>query len=171
MQRLTLFLEKTTKTFSRIWLLSLSFHLSLLFLFYYSSDTESLSEKIHLTQGSALRMFSNSPVPLLGTGKTSSQFQETSDREGTKDTEEEIQSFRNTLSYPLLALEQRLEDDCSFRVTVAENGDIEKVVVLVPCRYNVFEDQFRKQIQNWNFKSSRGKEIVLPIRFRIHARE
>ncbi|TGN19858.1 TonB family protein [Leptospira idonii] len=116
-------------------------------------------------------MFSNSPVPLLGTGKTSSQFQETSDREGTKDTEEEIQSFRNTLSYPLLALEQRLEDDCSFRVTVAENGDIEKVVVLVPCRYNVFEDQFRKQIQNWNFKSSRGKEIVLPIRFRIHARE
>ncbi|BDA80607.1 hypothetical protein LPTSP3_g35370 [Leptospira kobayashii] len=159
-----------TKSFLYFWILSAVLH-GILFIvlfgkFWQNKDTE----EIHLTKGNTIRLLVPSPYS-AGSGSLSSQNQSNADLEGTIDPEEEVNRFRNSLSYPALALEQRLEDDCSFRVTVAENGSVEKVGVLVPCRYSVFDQQFRNQIQGWKFNFSKGKEITLPIRFRIHARE
>ncbi|TGN10914.1 LIC_10042 family TonB-like protein [Leptospira ilyithenensis] len=160
-----------TKSLLYFWILSAVLHGLLFIALFGKFRQNSNTEEVHLTKGSTIRLFVPNSQSNSGNGTLSSQNPANADLEGTIDPEEEMNRFRNSLSYPVLALEQRLEDDCSFRVTVAENGSVEKVGVLVPCRYSVFDQQFRNQIQGWKFNSSKGKEITLPIRFRIHARE
>ncbi|WP_411824305.1 LIC_10042 family TonB-like protein [Leptospira sp. 'Mane'] len=165
----TVFFKKGN--FLYFWIFSAALH-GILFICFLGNFWQNPStEEIHLTKGSTIRLYVPSLRTNQGLGSLSRQNPYDADSEGTIDPKEEMDRFRNSLSYPAIALEQRLEDDCSFRVTVAENGSVEKVGVLVPCRYGVFDQQFRNQVKDWKFNSSKGKEITLPIRFRIHARE
>lgn len=91
--------------------------------------------------------------------------------EGTKTLEEEISDFQNCLSYPPLALEQKLEDVCVYKLSVKEDGSLEKIAVVTACRYAVFDLQVRRQLADWQFQYSKGKEFVLPIRFRLDVRD
>lgn len=91
--------------------------------------------------------------------------------DGTKTVEDEISEFQNCLSYPALALEQKLEDVCVYKLTVKEDGTLEKIAVVTECRYAVFDLQVRRQLADWQFQYSKGKEFVLPIRFRLDVRD
>ncbi|TGK90266.1 TonB family protein [Leptospira bourretii] len=102
---------------------------------------------------------------------TSSSSKNPSKEEGTKTIEDEISEFQNCLSYPALALEQKLEDVCVYRLTIKEDGSLEKIAVVTPCRYGVFDLQVRRQLADWQFQHSKGKEFVLPIRFRLDVRD
>jgi len=155
--------------FLKIWMISFLIHVLGLFGFYFGKINNSEKLKIHLTKGTKISIFDRSIVPQNGKGKSKSD--ESNQTSGSNVLEREIDSFRNSLTYPELAVEQGLEDDCTFRVTVAENGQVEKLVVVAPCKYNVFDSQIKSQLRVWKFNVSKGKELVLPIRFRIHARE
>lgn len=160
-----------TPLFSRYWILSLFLHFSIVLAFFFTeSESENLI-KLRLTHGSAISLYSRDVANKIGLGENSPSPLRSDTEMGTHAEEREIDLFRNALTYPELAIEQGLEDDCSFRVTVAENGQAEKLVVIAPCKYNVFDAQIRSQLREWKFNFPKGKDLVLPIRFRIHARE
>lgn len=151
--------------------LSMGIHLLVLLAFWaksYQSDID--PSPISLREGSSVSSFQL----LLSTGlgdKKESLSQTNSPSEGTKTTKDEISDFQNCLSYPSLALEQKLEDDCVYRLTVKEDGSLEKIAVVTACRYAVFDQQVRRQLAEWQFSYSKGKEFVLPIRFRLDVRD
>lgn len=150
--------------------LSLSLHILPITVFFAIFQTpDLLKEKTKLKQGAVFSLSSLSS----GSSQVSrnNETEKSSGQTGTKTIDEEIQEFQNCLSYPPLALEQRLEDQCQFRVTVAENGSLEKLVVIKPCRYSVFDSQVRSQLADWKFTASKGQEIYLPIRFRLDVRD
>jgi TonB family protein len=70
-----------------------------------------------------------------------------------------------------LALEQKLEDHCVYQLSVKEDGSLEKIAVVTACRYAVFDQQVRRQLSEWKFQYTKGKEFVLPIRFRLDVRD
>jgi TonB family protein len=158
-------------SFFKLWLLSLAIHVMILVVFFVTENSEVEKIKFHLTEGSSLSLFSRSYLTRIGIGKQNDEAMPQDTAVGTKIDERDIDMFKNSLTYPELAVEQGLEDDCLFRVTVAENGQVEKLVVIAPCKYNVFDSQIRSQLRMWKFNFSRGKDLVLPIRFRIHDRE
>ena len=157
--------------FLKFWIISLFTHLILLSIFFISPFGDAEKLKLHLTEGSSISLLDRNEISQKGAGKLHESDSTSPKFEGTTDPEYEIDAFRNSLSYPELAMEQNLEDDCTFRVTVAENGLVEKLVVVAPCKYNVFDSQIRSQLRTWKFNASKGKDLTLPIRFRIHARE
>ncbi|MCZ8341555.1 MAG: TonB family protein [Leptospira sp.] len=144
-----------------------SFGLLFFFISFGIRETESSVEK--LKPGSVLS------VSLVSKGKIGDNSQSRESRslgtDGTKTLDDEISEFQNRLSYPSLAFEQRLEDDCHYRVTVAENGTPKNVVVTKPCRYSVFDSQVKKQLVEWKFDTAKGMEIILPIRFRLDVKD
>lgn len=144
-----------------------SFGFAIFFISFGIWDTETNVQK--LKSGSVLS------VSLVSRGKKGENSQSLESKsagtEGTKTLQEEITEFQNRLSYPPLAYEQRLEDDCHYRVTVAENGTPKNVVVTKPCRYSVFDSQVMRQLAEWKFDSAKGKEIILPIRFRLDVKD
>jgi TonB family protein len=87
--------------------------------------------------------------------------------EGSNPWDPEIDAFRLSLGYPPSALERGLESDCEWIVTVAESGKVEKLVVVRPCQYRIFESSFEKTIKNWEFPRAAGKQIRIPVRFQI----
>jgi TonB family protein len=163
-----LFIQENS--FLKIWLFSMLFHLLLLAIFFYSGNKSESLFPVHLTEGASFTIRSKSKPFEIGKGNEAVDSRNVNAISGTKTEDQEVESFRNSLSYPELAIEQGLEDDCIFRVTVAENGVVEKLVVVAPCKFNVFDSQIRSQLRFWKFESSKGKDLVLPIRFRIHVR-
>ncbi len=157
-------------SFSYVWLFSFSLHALALLLSFEIQTIHSEQIPIHLTDGSPTSLYSRSNFANGFPSKSNPSPSDSQSDVGTKTESQEIEAFRNSLSYPELAVEQGLEDDCTFRVSVAENGRVEKLVVTAPCKYNVFDTQIKSQLREWTFFSSKGKELNLPIRFRIHER-
>ncbi|XDD46442.1 TonB family protein [Leptospira sp. WS39.C2] len=151
--------------------LSIGLHV-LIFLAYlaktYQSDID--SSHIKLKEGGSFSSFQL----LFSAGSGESKETNVSNpnpNDGTKTSEDEITEFQNCLSYPSLALEQKLEDDCVYRLSVKEDGSLEKIAVVTACRYAVFDQQVRRQLSQWQFQYTKGKEFVLPIRFRLDVRD
>ncbi|EOQ89598.1 TonB-dependent receptor [Leptospira yanagawae serovar Saopaulo str. Sao Paulo = ATCC 700523] len=134
----------------------------------YKSDID--PSMFQLRKGGSISSFQLNLSTGLGEKKDSVSGTH-SPSEGTKTTNDEISDFQNCLSYPSLALEQKLEDDCVYRLTVKEDGSLEKIAVVTACRYAVFDQQVRRQLSEWQFSYSKGKEFVLPIRFRLDVRD
>ncbi|MCB1177433.1 MAG: energy transducer TonB, partial [Leptospiraceae bacterium] len=80
---------------------------------------------------------------------------------------EEIQKFKNQLSFPEDALEQGLESNCEWIVTVGKEGKAEKIRNIRACKYKIFEKEFLESIGNWKFDLEEGEEISIPVNFRI----
>jgi len=146
-------------------------HTFVIFLIFLPDFLEKKSTALHLTQGSSVSLYSKEFFISEGFGRSKSEISPSETNSGNRSIDDQIEAFKNSISYPELALEQGLEDDCTFRVTVAENGQVEKLVVVAPCKYNVFDSQIRSQLRIWKFNVSKGTDLVIPIRFRIHARE
>ncbi|MCW7465513.1 TonB family protein [Leptospira levettii] len=134
----------------------------------YRSDID--SSHIKLKEGGNFSSFQLHFSTGLGESKESISPNQ-SQNDGTKTVEDEISEFQNCLSYPSLALEQKLEDHCVYRLSVKEDGSLEKIAVVTACRYAVFDQQVRRQLSDWKFQYTKGKEFVLPIRFRLDVRD
>ncbi|TGK50280.1 TonB family protein [Leptospira kanakyensis] len=147
-----------------------SHFLLLLALVTYNLQSDIDSPFLHLTEGGAVSSIRLQFSSGFGNTTTSSAAN-ASEVDGTKTWEDEITEFQNCLSYPALALEQKLEDVCAYKLTIKEDGSLEKIAVVTPCRYEVFDLQVRRQLADWQFQYSKGKEFVLPIRFRLDVRD
>lgn len=151
--------------------LSIGLHLLVLMSYWGMGDQSKKDPSLtSLKEGGT---FSNIQILISnGIGETKeTQSPTTSPSEGTKTTQDEIAEFQNCLSYPSLALEQKLEDDCVYQLSVRPDGSLEKIAVVRACRYAVFDQQVRRQLSDWQFSYTKGKEFVLPIRFRLDVRD
>ncbi|WP_244288374.1 LIC_10042 family TonB-like protein [Leptospira congkakensis] len=144
--------------------------LLLLALVSYNLQSDIDSPLLHLTEGGAVPSIRLQFSSGFGNSAPSSS-PNSSTNDGTKTLEEEITEFQNCLSYPALALEQKLEDVCVYKLSVREDGSLEKIAVVTACRYEVFDLQVRRQLADWQFQYSKGKDFVLPIRFRLDVRD
>ncbi|TGL44190.1 TonB-dependent receptor [Leptospira perdikensis] len=146
-------------------------HLLVLFaLFGYNLQRDIDSPFLNLKEGGAVSTIRLQFSSGIGKPSDSSQTNPTPE-DGAKTVEKEIAEFQNCLSYPPLALEQKLEDVCVYKLLVKEDGTLEKIAVVTACRYAVFDLQVRRQLADWQFQYSKGKEFVLPIRFRLDVRD
>ncbi|MCW7491481.1 energy transducer TonB [Leptospira sp. 2 VSF19] len=152
-------------------IVSFGFHLLLLLtLFAYSFQGDIDSTYFNLKEGGAISTIQLQFSSGIGKSQSTSSSNHSQD-DGTKTVEDEISEFQNCLSYPPLALEQKLEDVCVYKLSVREDGTLEKIAVVTACRYAVFDLQVRRQLADWHFQYSKGKEFVLPIRFRLDVRD
>lgn len=149
--------------------ISLSIHAAL-FLSYYlfrNLNPENFSEQIKLN-------LSKGQIPSLhfSLPKSSGEGPDVSSNSGLAGTPEaEIERFKNEIHFPPEALEQRLESDCSWEVMIGPNGAAKKVTTIKPCKYKVFETQFRRSISSWKFQLPEGNIIIIPVSFRIESDE
>ncbi|MDF3822455.1 energy transducer TonB [Leptospira sp. 96542] len=152
--------------------LTLTIHLFILGLVYlHSIPSKEAEAHTHFQLQMGAVEITNPKESAEGLGKSQNSQSNQISEVGTKTTEQEILEFQNKLSYPALALEQNLEDICQYRVSVDENGSLGKLDVITPCRYSVFDKQVREQLSRWKFVQTKGKNFILPIRFRLDARD
>lgn len=81
--------------------------------------------------------------------------------------EEEILKVKKQISYPPDALEQGLESECEWKVKIGKNKKVETVEAIKPCKHRIFDKEFRKVIQNWEFNLPEGSELKIPVSFVI----
>lgn len=149
---------------------SLTLHLLLFGIGYFSFSPDIPNSRLSmvLEKGSGENSVFFFKKQSLGNSSPSSSHPISESREGTLSLEKEIEEFHKKLTYPTLALEQGLEDNCSFLFSITENGKVEKVAEAVPCRFQVFSDQVRAQAKSWKFGLNQKQEVLIPVRFRIH---
>lgn len=105
-----------------------------------------------------------------GSGENLKSFsQENSNAEGT--VQREIEIFKNEIHFPQGALDQRLESDCSWEVEIKSGGKGEILRILQPCRYSIFEVEFRRALKTWKFDLKEGTNLIIPVSFKVDERE
>ncbi len=78
-----------------------------------------------------------------------------------------IQEFQNSLSYPPLALEQGWQTECSWKVEVAETGEVIHFEILQRCQYEIFQTTVESNLKTWKFPTNTIQSFILPVSFRI----
>jgi len=147
--------------------LSILLHLCTLFFNNNSNDNHI---QIFLDRGTTVSFkFTKSESPVSknkkeGSGIENSQSSE-SELIGVKS--KDVSDFKNSIQYPADALQQGLESNCEWKVLVGLNGSAEKIELVRPCKYKIFEAEFMKVVKNWKFKSPESTWLDIPIIFRI----
>ncbi|TGK38068.1 LIC_10042 family TonB-like protein [Leptospira andrefontaineae] len=149
--------------------ISFSIHVALFLSYYFvrNLSPESFSEQIKLS-------LSKGQIPSLhfSLPKNSGEGPNTSSNSGLAGTPEaEIERFKNEIHFPPEALEQRLESDCSWEVVIGSNGAAKNITTIKPCKYKVFETQFRRSVSSWKFQLPEGNIIIIPVSFHIESDE
>lgn len=161
-------LEEKIMNFRSSIFLSTIIHLLLVggFLFFGHASLGNLSSvQLHLSKGGIPNLRFSIPSN-LGNGLPAS------DQKREAGTEEfEVQKFKNEMHFPSEALEQRLESDCTWEVEIGRAGEARKVTTIHPCRYQIFESQFRKSIYRWKFQLKEGTILTIPVSFRIETND
>ncbi|XDD50284.1 hypothetical protein AB3N59_00200 [Leptospira sp. WS92.C1] len=151
-------------------LISGLFHiLTILCFYFYSFDSlQEINFRILLKKGTVPNVSINLPK------NRSDENLHTSPAEnaGAQGTEQkEIEKFKNEIHFPPDALEQRLESDCSWEVRIKSDGNGEILKTLQPCRYSIFETEFRRALKTWKFDLNEGTSLIIPVSFKIDDKE
>lgn len=104
---------------------------------------------------------SNAP----GKGDLQEESASISAEEGT--LTEEIIKIKNKITYPEEALEEGLESECEWKVRIGGEGKASEVQTVVPCRYRIFDTEFRRVIKDWNFKFPENTILQIPVSFKL----
>ncbi|MBM9576814.1 hypothetical protein JWG45_06560 [Leptospira sp. 201903070] len=151
-------------------LISGLFHILILtsFLFYNPDSSVKSDFRIFLKKGSSAHLtfeFSNE-----GAGKNS-KSNKLEDRNDSGTIQREIEKFKNEIHFPQGALEQRLESDCSWEVEIKPGGKAEIFKTLEPCKYSVFEIEFKRALKTWKFNLKEGTNLIIPVSFKVDDKE
>lgn len=95
----------------------------------------------------------------------SPQSENTSSLEGA--VAEEINKIRNKISYPPQALEDGLESECEWSIVIDAKQKASQVKTIRPCKYKIFDDEFHRVIQDWNFTLPENTVLQIPVSFKI----
>lgn len=95
----------------------------------------------------------------------SPQSENTSSLEGT--VAEEINKIQNKISYPPQALEEGLESECEWSIVIDAKQKASQVKTIRPCKYKIFDDEFHRVIQGWNFTLPENTVLQIPVSFKI----
>ncbi len=137
---------------------------SSIILFYSLSSKQEDMNKIEIKKGSTGFIsfaFANHKEGM----SESPQSEKTSSLEGT--VAEEINKIRNKISYPPQALEDGLESECEWSIVIDAKQKASQVKTIRPCKYKIFDDEFRRVIQDWNFTLPENTVLLIPVSFKI----
>ncbi len=141
-----------------------------IFILFFNNNPNDNNIQIYLDRGTTVSFRfpkSESQVAknkIEGSGIENSQSSE-SELIGVKS--KDVSDFKNSIQYPADALQQGLESICEWKVLVGLNGSAEKIELVRPCKYKIFEAEFMKVVKNWKFKSPENTWLDIPIIFRI----
>ena len=151
--------------------LKLSFYVSILlyafaifFLVILSSNKQEELNPIELQKGATGFISFVFSYPTEGI-KQNAITKEISSVEGT--IAEEIHKIQNKISYPAQALEDELESECEWSVVINAKQKASQIKTLRPCRYKIFEEEFHRVIQDWNFNLPEKTVLQIPVSFKI----
>lgn len=137
--------------------------------FIYAPDSSLTSNfKIFLKKGGAV------PLTLSLSSDSNGKNAKSEISENTNDSgtlEREIEEFKNEIHFPQGALEQRLESDCSWEVRIQSDGKAEILKTLQPCKYSVFEIEFKRALRTWKFNLKEGTNLIIPVSFKVDDKE
>lgn len=100
-----------------------------------------------------------------GKGDQVNSSNNTTTKEGTRS--DEIKKIQNKIAYPALALENGWEADCEWIVVIGRERRIAKIEPLRKCKYQIFEKEFMRVINDWNFNLPEDTVLKIPVTFRI----
>jgi len=80
---------------------------------------------------------------------------------------DEIKKIQNKIAYPPLALENGWEAECEWIVVIGRERRIAKVDPIRKCKYQIFEKEFLRVINDWNFNLPEDTVLKIPVTFRI----
>lgn len=149
--------------------LKLSFYVSILLyafaiFFLVSSNKQEELNPIELQKGATgiiSFVFAN---PTDGI-KQNAITKESHSLEGT--IAEEIHKIQNKISYPPQALEDGLESECEWSVVIDPKHKASQIKTIRACRYKIFEEEFYRVIQDWNFPLPENTVLQIPVSFKI----
>ena len=81
--------------------------------------------------------------------------------------EDEIGKIQNYISYPELALIQGWQSSCEWEVIVGKNQLMKSILLVKPCDYEIFEEEFKRVISEWKFDLPENTVLNVPIEFVI----
>jgi TonB family protein len=147
--------------------LSILLHLCILF---FNNNPNDTPIQIYLDRGTTVSFRLPKSESQIATNKN-----ESVGKENTQSSESEligvkskdVSDFKNSIQYPPDALQQGLESNCEWKVLVGLNGSAEKIELVRPCKYKIFEAEFMKVVKHWKFKSPENTWLDIPILFRI----
>jgi outer membrane biosynthesis protein TonB len=145
-------------------LISLLLYAIGLILFYNLNSKQEDTNKIVIQKGSTgilSFVFANNAEGM----SQSPQTNRTSSVEGA--VSEEINKIRNKISYPLQALEDGLESECEWSIVIDAKQKASQVKTIRPCKYKIFDDEFHRVIQDWNFTLPENTVLQIPVSFKI----
>ncbi|MBM9499633.1 hypothetical protein JWG44_05140 [Leptospira sp. 201903071] len=136
---------------------------------FYSPDSSLVSDfEIFLKKGGSPQLVFDLSNEGIGKISKPAEFENPSDS-GT--LQREIEKFKNEIHFPQEALEQRLESDCSWEVEIKSGGKAEVLKTLQPCRYSVFEIEFKRALRTWKFNLIEGTNLIIPVSFKVDDKE
>ncbi|MBK8398898.1 MAG: energy transducer TonB [Leptospiraceae bacterium] len=150
--------------------LKLSFYVSLVFytcmliILYSANSKQEDITKIQIQRGTTgfiSFVFSNS-ADGLGQNPKTEKF---SSLEGT--VAEEIDKIQNKISYPPQALEDGLESECEWSLVIDSRKKASQIKTIHPCKYKIFEEEFRRVISDWEFTLPENTVLQIPVKFKI----
>lgn len=122
------------------------------------------SEKIEIDRGSSKVFSLNFSQAEKGVGSVE-EIKNNSTSEGS--IAEEINQIRNKIVYPPQALEDGLESECEWSVTIDVNQSATNIKTIHPCKYRIFEEEFYRVIHNWKFHLPPETILFIPVSFKI----
>lgn len=143
---------------------SIAFYISLLVFIYTVSPSDSELNPIQIQKGSTGIISFVFSKNLDGMSETP-KMENTSSLEGT--ITEEISKIQNKISYPPLALEDGLESECEWSITIDSHQKASQVKTIRPCKYKIFDDEFQKVIHDWKFSLPENTVLNIPVSFKI----
>lgn len=145
-------------------LISLLFYAIGLFLFYNLHSKQEDANQIEIQKGAGgfiSFVFANNTEGVNQTQQTD----KTSSTEGA--VSEEINKIRNKISYPAQALEDGLESECEWSIVIDAKQKASQVKTIRPCKYKIFDEEFYRVIQDWNFTLPENTILEIPVSFKI----
>lgn len=135
-----------------------------LFLSLWGDDSQDDINKIEIQKGTTgfiSFVFANRAEGM----NQNPQTEKNSSLEGT--VSEEISKIRNKISYPPQALEDGLESECEWSIVIDSQKKASQIKIIRPCRYKIFEEEFRRVITDWNFTLPENTILQIPVSFKI----
>jgi outer membrane biosynthesis protein TonB len=150
-------------------LVSMGFHALGAYLFVFHPYTNYSKWEIPMEKGISIEISSsnssNSPKDDLGDAFQSNSSSRTNLGTNPK---EAVQVFQNSLRYPNLALEMGLESSCEWLIQVGNDGKAEIIQTIKACQHPIFQVEFQKSLEKWNFPFPPKTIMRIPVRFHIN---
>ena len=150
-------------------LLSMGIHALGTYFLFFNSNTNITKWEIPMEKGISIEISSSDSANSneRDWGDLSQSRSSSRENLGTN-PKEAVRVFQNSLHYPNLALEMGLESSCEWLIEVGNDGKAEIIQTIKACQHPIFQVEFQKSLEKWNFPFPPKTTMRIPVRFHIN---